>query len=189
MELNNLGCEMVEKALSLGAFKAAVIPVSDVKTDPHFRTLCEKNLCGKYGRCWTCPPDAGDINELIARIHKFEYAFVYQTVSELEDSFDIEGMAEAATRHNELMQTFLVTYTPDTVGCPVLHLGAGGCHVCERCAKIDNQPCRYPEKAISSLETYGINVSELAKSSGMKYINGQDTVTYFGAVLFGVKKG
>jgi hypothetical protein len=37
-----------------------------------------------------------------------------------------------------------------------------------------------------SLEAYGINVSELAKSAGMKYINGQDTVTYFGAVLFSV---
>lgn len=27
-------------------------------------------------------------------------------------------------------------------------------------------------------------VSELAASCGMKYINGQNTVTYFGAVLF-----
>jgi hypothetical protein len=35
-----------------------------------------------------------------------------------------------------------------------------------------------------SLEAYGINVSELAKAAGMNYINGQNTVTYFGAVLF-----
>ena len=36
----------------------------------------------------------------------------------------------------------------------------------------------------SSWRLYGINVSELAASSGMKYINGQNTVTYFGALLF-----
>ena len=30
-----------------------------------------------------------------------------------------------------------------------------------------------------------MNVSRLAELAGMKYINGQDTVTYFGAVLFG----
>jgi hypothetical protein len=35
-----------------------------------------------------------------------------------------------------------------------------------------------------SLEAYGVNVSGLASVAGMKYINGQDTVTYFGAVLF-----
>ena len=37
---------------------------------------------------------------------------------------------------------------------------------------------------MASLEAYGVNVSELASASGMKYINGQNTVTYFGAVFF-----
>ena len=64
------------------------------------------------------------------------------------------------------------------------HLGAGGCGVCDTCAKRTNEPCRFPEKAMPSLEAYGVNVSELARSAGMKYINGQNTVTYFGAVLF-----
>ena len=66
----------------------------------------------------------------------------------------------------------------------VLHLGAGGCGVCKRCAKVDGEPCRFPSEAMPSLEAYGINVSSLASLSGMKYINGQNTVTYFGAVLF-----
>ena len=39
--------------------------------------------------------------------------------------------------------------------------------------------------AMSSLEAYGINVSVLAPQAGMKYINGINTVTYFGAVLLG----
>ena len=68
----------------------------------------------------------------------------------------------------------------------VLHLGAGGCGVCEKCAKMDGLPCRFPNMAMPSLEAYCINVSELARASGMKYINGQNTVTYFGAVLFSV---
>ena len=65
-----------------------------------------------------------------------------------------------------------------------LHLGSGGCGVCETCAKRIGESCRFPKLAMPSLEAYGINVSALAKASGMKYINGQDTVTYFGAVLF-----
>ena len=92
-------------------------------------------------------------------------------------------MYEAATKHNNLLQGVMAKYNAESLGCKVLHLGAGGCHVCERCAKMDDQPCRFPEKAVSSLETYGVNVSELAKSAGMKYINGQDTVTYFAAMF------
>ena len=45
------------------------------------------------------------------------------------------------------------------------------------------EPCRFPEKAIGSLEAYGVNVSLLAQTAGMRYINGQNTVTYFGAIL------
>ena len=39
------------------------------------------------------------------------------------------------------------------------------------------------------LEAYGINVSRMAQTAGMKYINGTNTVTYFGAVLFCLDKG
>ena len=53
---------------------------------------------------------------------------------------------------------------------------------------MDGIPCRFPEKAIPSLEAYGINVSRLASAAEMKYINGQNTVTYFGMVLFEEKK-
>lgn len=66
----------------------------------------------------------------------------------------------------------------------VLHLGTGGCGLCEVCAKRTDEPCRYPKLAMPSLETYGINVSRLAPAVGMKYVNGVNTVTYFGAVLF-----
>ncbi|MBM3714098.1 MAG: DUF2284 domain-containing protein, partial [Actinobacteria bacterium] len=65
-----------------------------------------------------------------------------------------------------------------------LQLTAGECSVCQVCAQVENKPCRFPEKAISSLEAYCMNVSTLAGLCNMKYINGQNTVTYFGAFLF-----
>ena len=170
-------------ALELGAYKAAVIPVSEVVTDPKFREMCSSNACGMYGRCWTCPPDVGEVDELVSRIATYSYVLVYQTVTELEDSFDFEGMIEAGNRHNELTVK-LIEALADKPMSRRLHLTAGGCKICPKCAKIDSEPCRFPERALSSLEAYCINVSELAKSAGMKYINGQDTVTYFGGVFF-----
>ncbi|WP_300714002.1 DUF2284 domain-containing protein [uncultured Acetatifactor sp.] len=171
---------LVEQMVEKGAYKAAVIPVSQVELDAGFRSLCESNACGKYGKCWMCPPDIGDIDTLMKTIRTFDYAFVYQTVGLLEDSYDIEGMQEAAKKHSELSQKVTKMFTEDSF-MRILHLGAGGCHVCQKCAREADGPCRYPNQALSSLEAYGINVSKLAAASGMKYINGQNTVTYFGA--------
>ena len=66
----------------------------------------------------------------------------------------------------------------------IIQLTAGKCTVCKVCTLIENKPCRFPDKAISSLEAYCMNVSILAKLCHMNYINGQNTVTYFGAFLF-----
>ena len=183
METNALFDRLTALALSLGAFRAAVIPVTDVETDASFRDLCASNVCGNYGRNWMCPPDAGDIHDLMAELRTYTYMLVYQTVTALEDSYDFEGMMDAGVAHNRLMVE--LRRGIDALALPrVLHLGAGGCRMCEVCAKRTGEPCRHPDLAVASLETYGVNVSRLAPAAGMKYINGKDTVTYFGAVLF-----
>ena len=45
-----------------------------------------------------------------------------------------------------------------------------------RCAK--HAP-RSLDDALSSLEAYGIHVAKIGDVSGLRYINGKDTVTYF----------
>ena len=183
MEADALFDRLTDLALSLGAFRASVIPVEAIETDASFRDLCAANVCGNYGRNWMCPPDAGEIHDLMAALRTYAYALVYQTVSELEDSYDFEGMMEAGVALNQLMHRLRDQLNGE--GLPrVLHLGAGGCRMCEVCGKRTGEPCRHPDLAVASLETYGVNVSRLAPAAGMKYINGQNTVTYFGAVLF-----
>lgn len=175
------------EAKSLGAFKAKVIDAGDIKTDRAFRDMCASNACGMYGKCYMCPPDVGEIEPLMAELKNYEYALVYQTVSELEDSYDFEGMIEAKKKSYPIAQNLRRVFA-ELRFSEVLHLCAGGCGVCKTCAKQTGEPCRFPKKAMPSLEAYGINVYELAKAADMKYINGQDTVTYFGAVLFNENK-
>ena len=180
---NKIFDTLTEKAIELGAHKASVISACEISLDRAFRDMCASNACGVYGKCYMCPPDVGDIDELMAEVANYDYALVYQTVSELEDSFDFEGMVEAKRRTYPLAQSMREIFKNCGIK-KVLHLGAGGCGVFKSCAKQTGEPCRFPEKAMPSLEAYGFNVSALAKSAGMKYINGQNTVTYFGAVLF-----
>ena len=183
MENKMLFDNLVSAALAGGAYKANVIEAGKIQTDRVFRDICESNSCGMYGKCWMCPPDIGEIDELMAQIGSYDYALVYQTVTELEDSYDFEGMIEAKKSTYPLAIGLRKTFAELGIS-DSLHLGVGGCGVCPTCAKRTGEPCRFPSLAIPSLEGYGVNVSALASAADMKYTNGQNTVTYFGAVLF-----
>lgn len=173
---------MEAACIEKGAFRAKVAETGEIPFDKGLRAYCEANRCGTYDKNWACPPGVGEPEELIARAKEYAHILVFQTVSTLEDSFDIEGMQAAAARHAEVSEA--VRREVAKTLPRFLMLTAGGCTVCKTCARVENQPCRFPEKAISSLEAYCMNVSTLAERCGMKYINGKDTVTYFSAILF-----
>ena len=175
--------DLVNLFITNGAYKAASISVSDIPFNRVFREACEKNTCGNYNRNWMCPPNVGDIDSLILEAKSFDTAIVFQTVNQIEDSFDIEGMFSAWENHNDVTQKNRHFIDMEHFQ-KVLYLGAGGCRLCKKCAKRTNEPCRHPDKALPSMEAYGISVYDLALKCEMKYINGKNTVTYFGAVLF-----
>ncbi|MGN1368658.1 MAG: DUF2284 domain-containing protein [Aristaeellaceae bacterium] len=174
--------ELVDIAMDAGVAKATVIPVDSIVLSASFRDICKTNSCGMYGRCWMCPPDIGEIEPLMAEVRTYRYGLLYQTITDIEDSFDIEGMQEAGKKHvhiGQRLEAFLMLKLDRH-----LHLSCGGCRVCERCARQDGLPCRDPERAMPSMEGYGIDVYNTCKPTALKYINGQNTVTYFGIVLF-----
>lgn len=173
---------LLAAALAEGANKAAIIRTEDIMLDASFRDICASNSCGLYGRCWMCPPDIGEIEPLMAKVRSFSCGLLYQTISDLEDSFDFEGMTEAGKRHVQVSQALEQALQP-LLG-EHLHLSCGGCRLCDRCAKQDGLPCRFPDRAMPPMEGYGINVSATAGPTPLKYINGANTVTYFGIVLF-----
>lgn len=174
--------ELVRIAIDAGAAKATVIEGSSVVLDASFREICETNRCGMFGRCWMCPPDIGEIDALMSEVRRYKHGLLYQTISDIEDSFDIEGMQEAGVRHawtSQRIEAFLMPLLGKH-----LHLSCGGCRLCERCARQDGLPCRRPEQALPPMEGYGIDVYQTTKATDLKYINGQNTVTFFGIVLF-----
>ena len=175
--------KLVSAALEAGAHKAVIFPAEKIVLSGVFRDICKSNQCGKYGKCWVCPPELPDADEVMATIQSYDRVLWYQTVSSIEDSFDIEGMIEAGKNHVALSQR-LRDMVADSLPENALHLSCGGCRLCPVCAKAEGRPCRMPEKAMSSLEGYCVDVYNTTKDTQLKYINGQNTVTYFGAILF-----
>jgi len=65
-----------------------------------------------------------------------------------------------------------------------LLLGAGACAVCAECSYPEGEECRFPDKAISSVEAHGIDVKKLLEANGLSYVNGVNTVSYVGLLLY-----
>ena len=182
MNQQQLAQSILEIVRQAGVANAAQIQQKDIIYDRVFRDICASNGCGNYGMCYMCPPDIGDIDELMKKAQEYDLGILYQTISPIEDSFDFEGMVLAGQQHNQCAQKIHTALEELHLG-NMLHLASGACRLCERCAKRDQLPCRFPDRALSSLEAYGIHVSQTAANAGLKYVNGPNTVTYFGMVL------
>jgi len=165
-------------------FESTIIESSKIFFSENVVKACEMNQCGLYGKRWTCPPAVGTISEIKCKCLKFKYALVFTTKNEIEDSFDIEGMFTAKKNHDKIQEE--VFNKLNFRNC--ILLGAGGCNICKKCTYPDT-PCRFPDKAISAVEAYAINVLDLAEKCGIKYNNGINTVTYYSLILFGENNG
>jgi predicted metal-binding protein len=166
-----------EQAVKGRAFEYAAVPTAAIVFSPELIKSCEANVCGKYNHCWTCPPAIDPVDKQKKLITAFPSAFVFTTMSALDDSFDYEGMTRAKEFHDRLTAEMHERFGKTN---PVF--GAGGCTICAVCAY--PAPCKFPDKIYSSIEAAGINVTDLSHAAGLRYNNGVNTVTYFSMILF-----
>jgi len=168
---------------NLGISAATIFPAKEIKFDFIFRDMCKQNLCGRYGKNYMCPPLNGEVEALKNDALSYDYAVLIQTIYSIEDSFDFEGMTEGGEVHDKNTDAAKEYLDENLKYNKMLVLGAGGCRLCEKCGAIDNTPCRFPDKAISSVEGYCMNVADMTNSHGLKYINGENTVSYVSVFL------
>lgn len=172
--------EITNECKKHGFDEAGIINAKEIDLLDEVRGMCESNRCGLYGKNWACPPYCGSLEQCKSIISEFDKGIIAQTINKLEDSFDYEGMEDAAKKHNEIfvrVSQILKNKYPK-----VLSLGVGGCKLCKECTCPDN-PCRFPDEMYSSMEAYGIMVNDVCKKSNLKYNNGIATVTYISCYL------
>ena len=176
-------CEKIkETAIQSGIWQADFINTKDLLFYPVIREICKENSCHNYGATWACPPAIGKIDECKKRVLQYEKMLLFSIKYDLEHSFDIEGMHNAllcfkgsVDIFDEKLKVFLFDY---------LLLSNEGCGRCTKCTYPDS-PCRFPKYLHHSIEGYGFNIYELAKAAGIKYYNGENTVTFFGGLILG----
>lgn len=167
-------------ALDSGFSYTAPLNTDTIELKQEVRDMCAQG-CQQYAKRWSCPPGCGSLEELRGNINSYKEGILVQTVTKLEDEFDWDGMMKAQNLHQEHFLTFLKRLHASYSS--FLPLGTGCCMICETCT-YPNAPCRFPEKKISSMEAYGMLVSEICQKNQLKYYYGSNTISYVACVLF-----
>ncbi|HHX77863.1 MAG TPA: DUF2284 domain-containing protein, partial [Firmicutes bacterium] len=160
--------KFLQQIRDLGVNNIAEIDVEAVIFSEEIRRYCEMNTCGNLGKNWCCPPGVGMVAELKERVRQYRKGLVIQTVSRINSSFDWKGMLAAKNKLDAVMRQVQSLARENGLG-NFLVLSAGQCTFCSRCTYEKNEPCRFPEKAMASIESFGIDVMKLAKDSGLAY--------------------
>lgn len=169
-------------AREVGFESVVSLETSTIQPKQEVRDMCVRNSCGQYAKRWSCPPGCGDLGECAEQLRSYREGILVQTVGKIEDSFDIEGMQAAENRHKERVMKMYVTLRKSEP--KVLALGSGCCIRCEICT-YPIAPCRFPEEMITSMEAYGILVTEICKANQLQYYYGPEQIAYTSCLLFG----
>lgn len=145
------------------------------------RYICQSE-CPMYGKSWACPPAVGSVEECEKRCLAYEQCLMIATITEVADIADVQ--AALATRADHEAITNQIADLLRQQGVTPYILSTEACAVCERCAYLDGQPCRFPERMHPCVESHGINVVPTMEQLGIPFISGENLVTWVSLLLF-----
>ena len=167
-------------AKQAGFSQAATLESSALTVRTEVLDMCASDRCRAYGRSWSCPPACGTLTQCQARINRYQRGLLLQTTGALEDDFDADTIHNTEARHKAAFSTLVRQIRLSYPNC--LPLTAGACSLCRKCTYPD-KPCRFPQKRFSSMEAYGLLVSDVCIKSGLNYYYGPKTITYTSCIL------
>ena len=177
--------QVVSLAEKIGFSHIGQLNVEALNFRQEVRDMCSADKCRKYGKCWTCPPYCGTLDESREKASRYSCGIILQTTGNMEDDFDIECIQDTQKTQKEHFTELVKEMR--AVEPDLLPMGSGGCSICESCACPD-EPCRFPDRAFTSMEAYGLVVADTCRDSNMKYYYGPLTMTFTSCILFNEKE-
>jgi predicted metal-binding protein len=104
------------------------------------------------------------------------------SITEVNDIADIEETLATRQEHEALTEQ--VRQLLRQQGIEPYILSTEACSVCDRCAYLDGQPCRLPEKMHPCVESHGINVIPTLEEAGLEFQFGGNIVTWISLLFF-----
>ena len=161
----------VKLAEDSGITNAAIVSTDKIIVDERVLMKCRFPLCSEYGACMNCPPNTGSIEDMRARISRFEYAIVLK--------LDVPGerIASSTVSSGEALEDLkkLCKIVSDVESAAFYDgyyfatgFSAASCHFiwCRglECQALAGNGCRQRSRVYTSMEAVGIDVYRLAIS-------------------------
>jgi predicted metal-binding protein len=177
--------QLTQEAKSLGASASAIISSNDIQVRDDLAKLCNgEYICPNYGLAASCPPHV----EGPTQFRKWQSQSQYSVTVKIE----LPTSVMFSDERNDIMKmlhTIVAEVEQEAIkiGFKKSKAFAGGscktlfCDDQEKCCVVtENKPCRHKEHARPSMSGFGIDVTQLMKSSGWsaqkaKDINLSDT--------------
>ena len=146
--------DLLTLAREVGFSQCAAVNMDALDPLEAVRDMCKADRCGRYGKSWSCPPACSTLEQARAQIKRYSQGILVQSARQARLLFP-----------------------------HCLPLTAGTCTLCHTCTYPD-RPCRHPKQRLSSMEAYGLFVSDVCVRSNLAYNYGPRTLTYTACVLY-----
>ena len=145
------------------------------------RWVCRQE-CPMYGKTWACPPGVGPVAECRCRCLSHDSCLMIATVTEVNDITDMEQTLATRSGHEAI--TNQVGALMAEQGIRPYILSTEACAECERCAYLDGQPCRHPQRMHPCVESHGINLIPTLEENGIEFQFGGNVVTWVSLLFY-----
>ena len=157
------------------------IDPKELEFSDRIRWICQ-NECAMYGKSWACPPGVGSVESCKAKCLSYKNCLLISSIVEVADIADMEETLATRPGHEALTEQ-VAQLLRDQGENPYI-LSTEACSICQRCAILDGQPCRFPEKMHPCVESHGINVVPVLEKLGLDFQFGCNVVTWISLLLF-----
>ena len=177
-----LNKELLEQQLSeLPLYVYHFFEPGELEFSDRIRWICEHE-CPMYGKSWACPPATGEVDACRKRCDAYGSCLLIGTIVEVNDISNIDEAL--STRGDHEAVTNEVRDLLRQQGIEPYILSTEACAACDRCAYLDGQPCRFPERMHPCVESHGINLIPTLEAQGLEFIQGGNLVTWYSLLFF-----
>ncbi len=145
------------------------------------RYICQ-NDCQMYGKSWACPPAVGTVASCQRKCLDHRQCLLIGTITEVNDIANIQETLQTRGDHEAI--TNIIAQLLRDQGVQPYVLSTEACAVCNRCAYLDGQPCRFPERMHPCIESQGINIIPTLEGLGLPFLYGENVVTWYSLLFF-----
>ena len=177
MDINKLE----ERLAELPLFGYFFLDPQELEFTSRVRWVCEQE-CPRFGQTWACPPGVGTLEACRRKCQAYESCLAIATITEVSDIADISETLATRGGHEEITHRVREFFREQ--GAEPYILSTESCALCDRCAYLDGEPCRHPDKMHPCLESHGINLVPTLENLGLDFQFGGNVVTWYSLLFF-----